>query len=89
MGSLSPAHWAIVLAVLVLLFGASKLPQLARSLGQSARVFRAETRGMAEDAEAAKRDKPTSEQQLTSGDSTPHDRRVATRSGHQSSSTKQ
>jgi sec-independent protein translocase protein TatA len=38
----------LVLAVLVLLFGARKLPELARSLGKSARELR---KGMQEDAE--------------------------------------
>jgi sec-independent protein translocase protein TatA len=32
--------------VLVLLFGASKLPNAARSIGQSMRIFKAETKGM-------------------------------------------
>ncbi|MFD0922050.1 Sec-independent protein translocase subunit TatA [Saccharopolyspora rosea] len=52
-----PGGWEllVILLVLVLLFGASKLPQLARSLGQSARVFKAEARGMQEDDEAATR----------------------------------
>lgn len=35
-------HALIVLAVIVLIFGASKLPALARSLGQSVRILRAE-----------------------------------------------
>ncbi|WP_308197621.1 twin-arginine translocase TatA/TatE family subunit [Rathayibacter caricis] len=37
-------HGLIVLAVIILLFGSSKLPQLARGIGQSIRIFRAETR---------------------------------------------
>ncbi|WP_406692020.1 Sec-independent protein translocase subunit TatA [Saccharopolyspora sp. ID03-671] len=53
MGSLSAWHWLIVLIVVALLFGSSKLPQVARSLGQSARVLRAEARGLREDEEAA------------------------------------
>ena len=44
----------VILLVLVLLFGASKLPQLARSLGQSARVFKAEARGMKDDDAATR-----------------------------------
>ena len=36
----------LILAVLVLLFGASKLPNAARSIGQSMRIFKAETKGM-------------------------------------------
>lgn len=44
MGSLSPWHWAILLVVVVLLFGAKKLPDAARSLGKSLRIFKAEVR---------------------------------------------
>ncbi|GAA1828929.1 hypothetical protein GCM10009836_03400 [Pseudonocardia ailaonensis] len=50
MGSLSPTHWLIVLGVVVLLFGAKKLPDLARSVGQSARVFKGEIKGLKDDA---------------------------------------
>jgi sec-independent protein translocase protein TatA len=34
--------WAIILAVVLLLFGAAKLPALSKSLGQSIKVFRKE-----------------------------------------------
>lgn len=37
-------HLLVVVAVIVLLFGAAKLPQLARSLGQSTRILRSELR---------------------------------------------
>ena len=36
----------IILAVLVLLFGASKLPELARGSGRALRIFKAETKGL-------------------------------------------
>jgi sec-independent protein translocase protein TatA len=39
-------HLLIVLAVVLLLFGAPKLPGLARSIGQSMRIFRSEVRTM-------------------------------------------
>ncbi len=42
MGEFSPWHLLIVAAVFVLLFGANKLPQMARSVGQSMRIFKAE-----------------------------------------------
>ncbi|MFC5951385.1 Sec-independent protein translocase subunit TatA [Pseudonocardia lutea] len=51
MGELSLWHWLIVVAVFVLLFGARKLPDAARSLGRSARILKAELR--AEDAGSA------------------------------------
>ena len=45
-----PTEWIIVLVVgLLLLFSAKKLPDMARGLGQSMRIFRAETRGLKED----------------------------------------
>ncbi|WP_435747591.1 twin-arginine translocase TatA/TatE family subunit [Nocardioides sp. SYSU DS0663] len=39
----------IILAVLVLLFGASKLPELARGSGRALRIFKAETKGLMDD----------------------------------------
>lgn len=44
MGSLSPWHWLILLAVVIVLFGAKKLPDAARSLGKSMRIFKSEMR---------------------------------------------
>lgn len=46
-------HLLIIIAVVVLLFGAPKLPGLAKSLGQSLRIFRGEMKQMkSEGAEA-------------------------------------
>jgi sec-independent protein translocase protein TatA len=42
-------HLLIILAVVLLLFGAAKLPALAKSMGQSARVFKGEMKAMKED----------------------------------------
>jgi sec-independent protein translocase protein TatA len=42
-------EWLIILVVLVVLFGAKRLPELARSVGQSARVFKGEMKGMRDD----------------------------------------
>lgn len=44
-------HLLIVLAVILLLFGAAKLPALAKSMGQSARVFKSEMKEMKRDDE--------------------------------------
>jgi sec-independent protein translocase protein TatA len=50
-----PSGWELILllGVLVLLFGASKLPGAARAIGQSMRIFKAETRGMRSEDETA------------------------------------
>ncbi|MCJ0902117.1 Sec-independent protein translocase subunit TatA [Rhodococcus sp. ARC_M6] len=42
MGALSPAHWAIVAVVLLVLFGSKKLPDAARGLGRSMRILKTE-----------------------------------------------
>ena len=42
LGNLTGWHFLIVLAIVLLLFGATKLPALAKSVGQSMKVFRNE-----------------------------------------------
>ncbi|WP_028938731.1 Sec-independent protein translocase subunit TatA [Pseudonocardia spinosispora] len=49
MGALQPMHWLIVVVVLVVLFGAKRLPDAARSLGKSARILKAEVGGLHDD----------------------------------------
>jgi sec-independent protein translocase protein TatA len=39
----------IIFAVIVLLFGAAKLPELARGSGRALRIFKAETKGLMDD----------------------------------------
>ena len=34
MGELSPIHWLIVLAIIVLLFGGKKIPEVMKGLGK-------------------------------------------------------
>ncbi|MCC4250207.1 MULTISPECIES: Sec-independent protein translocase subunit TatA [Microbacterium] len=53
LGNLNGWHLLIVLAVILLLFGAAKLPALAKSVGQSARVFKSEMKEMKRDDEVA------------------------------------
>jgi sec-independent protein translocase protein TatA len=49
MGALKPWHILILVAVLVLLFGAKRMPDAARSLGRSLRIIKAETKGLIND----------------------------------------
>ena len=46
---LGPQELIIIAVVLVLLFGAKKLPELARGSGQALRIFKAETKALGED----------------------------------------
>jgi sec-independent protein translocase protein TatA len=50
MGELSPWHWIIVLLLFALLFGSKRLPDAARGLGRSLRIFKAEMRSADEEA---------------------------------------
>lgn len=60
MFGLRPQELLIIAAILLLLFGASKLPKLARSLGSSAREFRkgVEEGAKADSSEAGEEDSP-------------------------------
>ncbi|WP_405148169.1 Sec-independent protein translocase subunit TatA [Sphaerisporangium sp. NBC_01403] len=51
MPSLGPMEWILILLVLVLLFGAKKLPDTAKALGQSLRLFKKETTKLHEEDE--------------------------------------
>ena len=66
-----PTEWIIVLVVgLLLLFSAKKLPDMARGLGQSMRIFRAETRGLKDD-EAQRQPAPKVESAPTQAPAAP------------------
>jgi sec-independent protein translocase protein TatA len=58
LGGLQPWHWLIVIAVFVLLFGAKKLPDAARSLGKSMRIFKSEIKEMQSDGKDDEPAKP-------------------------------
>jgi sec-independent protein translocase protein TatA len=45
MGELSPIHWLIVLAIIVLLFGGKKIPEVMRGLGEGINAFKQGMRG--------------------------------------------
>jgi sec-independent protein translocase protein TatA len=63
-------HLLIIAVLIIILFGAKRLPDAARGVGKSMRIFKAETRGLHEDDEAANRGAsntpaPTPPQQLS------------------------
>ena len=59
MGNLGPTEIILILLVLVLLFGAKKLPELARGTGQALRIFKSETKGLIDDDEKDAKDRGT------------------------------
>jgi len=52
MPNLGTPEILLILLVMVLLFGAKKLPDTARGLGRSLRIFKAETKGLREEEPA-------------------------------------
>lgn len=69
-GGLGTTELLLILAVVVLLFGATKLPDLARGSGRALRIFKAETKGLMDDEDEVTVDPVTK---------TPEQREIETR----------
>lgn len=50
MGRLGGPEWLLIILLVVLLFGAKRLPDVARGVGRSLRIFKAETKGLIDDS---------------------------------------
>jgi sec-independent protein translocase protein TatA len=59
---LGPTELIIIVGIIVLLFGAKKLPELARGSGRALRIFKAETKGLLEDDDDDKTKTPEQRQ---------------------------
>jgi len=73
MPNLSGWHLVIILVIILLLFGAPRLPKLAPSLGESMRIFRGEVRTMNDedkDSKTKSADTPAVEPQPGTVDNT-------------------
>ena len=57
-GALSPTHWLVILVVVLLLFGAKRMPDAARGIGRSLRIFKAETKALSDDGESSAAESP-------------------------------
>ncbi|WP_028660887.1 twin-arginine translocase TatA/TatE family subunit [Nocardioides insulae] len=55
MFGLGTQELVLILLVLILLFGATKLPELARGGGRALRIFKSETKGLLDDDEDEKK----------------------------------
>jgi sec-independent protein translocase protein TatA len=62
-------HIVIIVALVVLLFGSRKLPDAARSVGQSLRIFKSEMKAAAKDGETPVENQPkaAAPQQMVEG----------------------
>ncbi|GAB2748885.1 Sec-independent protein translocase subunit TatA [Streptomyces bullii] len=52
-GRLGAPEIILILVVIILLFGAKKLPDMARSLGKSARILKSEAKAMKEEGKTS------------------------------------
>jgi sec-independent protein translocase protein TatA len=68
----------IIFAVIVLLFGAAKLPELARGSGRALRIFKAETKGLMDDDD--EKGKTAEQRQIDAQNPTATD--IAPQAGH-------
>ena len=66
------AEWIFILLVFILLFGAAKLPELARGTGRALRIFKAETKGLRDDDDKSTDEYESHEPRgLTTGEQSP------------------
>ncbi len=63
---IGPTEILLILAVVVLLFGAKKLPELARGSGRALRIFKSEIKGLQDDD-----DEPEALESTTKADEKP------------------
>ncbi|MFI2102400.1 Sec-independent protein translocase subunit TatA [Isoptericola sp. NPDC019693] len=58
MGMLKPWHIIVLVVVILLLFGARRLPDLARSVGQSLKIFKKEVKDLTDDGNPGDSNEP-------------------------------
>ena len=63
----TPTHIVVLLVLVLLVFGSSKLPDIARSVGQSMKVFKKEVKELREDDAGAQQKPPAQIQQPQEG----------------------
>lgn len=64
MASIGWTEILIILVIVLLLFGANKLPDLARSMGRSARIFKSEVKEMKNDDAAGQPEQAQPQREL-------------------------
>jgi sec-independent protein translocase protein TatA len=64
-------EWVIVILAVLLLFGSKRIPDLARSLGQSIKEFKKGAREVTDEIKNAGEEKPVTPTKPSSGSQTP------------------
>jgi sec-independent protein translocase protein TatA len=62
LGNLKPLEILLILLVVIVLFGAKKLPDLARSIGKSARILKSEAKAMKDEGATGTAESTAAEQ---------------------------
>lgn len=75
-GGIGAPEIILILAVVVLLFGAKKLPELARGSGRALRIFKAETKGLIDDDDETTTPKPLQAREAEQGSAAEAERRA-------------
>lgn len=73
------AEWLVILAIVILVFGAAKLPELARGTGQALRIFKTETKGLNDDDKTDDKTQTKAPEQLDAPRSTESEQAVPER----------
>jgi len=88
LGNLNGWHLVIILAIVLLLFGAPKLPGLARSVGQSMRILRSEVKTPKDATDAAaSEDEASAEAGTAASEAKPASAKAATAKASSASAT--
>jgi sec-independent protein translocase protein TatA len=64
LANLGPTELIIIVGIIILLFGAKKLPELARGSGRALRIFKAETKGLLDDDDDDDKTKTPEQRQI-------------------------
>lgn len=67
-----PSHWIVLVIVLVIVFGASRLPSIAKNVGQSFKIFKKEMQSLKDDGKEI-----TQATDLNAGDPVSHQQKPA------------
>ena len=81
MGLDNPIKIALIIVVLLLVFGAKRLPEIGRSMGQSLREFKSATKGLHDDVKNSVDDAAEAEPAAQPKAATPKDTETPKRNG--------
>ncbi|WP_409180509.1 Sec-independent protein translocase subunit TatA [Amycolatopsis sp. VS8301801F10] len=77
MNALQPWHIIVLVLVVVLLFGAKRLPDAARSIGKSMKIFKAETKDLTGEQKAEAEAESADTRHIAAPAQTAQDKQVA------------